>query len=317
MSIQNKPTDWPYRRYKGYQEDMQTAAASWFAARDLPVIEKKPYILAKKDLWPKQIVVPEVAKLVERAKADSHKEKKAFPLHRWVHHGLSSQAMLFNLIGPLMVANDQRLLRDIFDPAGSWPAGQVKAAFEYEDRKVFKEYQGQPTSIDLIVRHQSGQVLALVECKFTENEFGGCSVFEGGDCDGRNPAADLNLCYLHFIGRRYWSRMQEYGLLDGPIGRERICLLANHYQFFRLLLFAQYYKRPFTLLFDDRNPAFIAQGEAGDRGLVPFLMTFVPEHLKTSIILLPMADVVEKIRTSGRHPWVVEFAKKYGLQESL
>ncbi len=77
--------------------------------------------------------------------------------------------------------------------------------FEYSQRSVFNEDSGQPTSIDLVLRAPEGEVSAFVECKFVEREFGQCSVFTGGDCDGRNPASDLSLCYLHHIGRRYWN----------------------------------------------------------------------------------------------------------------
>ena len=80
---------------------------------------------------------------------------------------------------------------------------------EYEDRSIFKEDQGQPTSIDLVITSPDDVPEIFIEAKFVEQEFGGCSVFQSGDCDGRNPAVNHELCYLHHIGRQYWSLMQQ------------------------------------------------------------------------------------------------------------
>ena len=40
----------------------------------------------------------------------------------------------------------------------------------------------------------------FVESKFVEKDFGGCSVFRNGDCDGRNPVSDPSDCYMHHLG---------------------------------------------------------------------------------------------------------------------
>ena len=78
---------------------------------------------------------------------------------------------------------------------------------------MFNENYGQPTSIDLVVEGGAGETLYM-EAKLVEPGFGGCSVFRQGDCDGRNPVGDLSQCYLHHIGRLYWDRLREHGLLD-------------------------------------------------------------------------------------------------------
>ena len=70
------------------------------------------------------------------------------------------------------------------------------------------------------------------EAKLVEKEFGGCSAFAKGDCDGHNPAKDFNLCYLHHIGRRYWELMGKHGFLDGPLAKDSVCIMASYYQFF-------------------------------------------------------------------------------------
>ena len=143
--------------------------------------------------------------------------------------------MLFNLIGPLIVRQDLSHLKIAFEKNNiSWPEGQLKANLEFEDRNIFNEDAGQPTSIDLILQQsETGLPRIMVEAKLVEREFGGCSVFSAGDCDGRNPAGDFSLCYLHHIGRKYWELLKKYGFLNGPIGKDSTCLLSIHYQFFR------------------------------------------------------------------------------------
>ena len=128
--------------------------------------------------------------------ANRHEQAKlGYPLHRYLHHGLSSQAMLFNLIGPLIVRDDLKPLKVSIERIGlDWPEGNVKAAFEFENREVFQENQGQPTSIDLVIGEDLERPNIFIESKFVEKEFGGCSLFEKGDCDGRNPVPDFSIC---------------------------------------------------------------------------------------------------------------------------
>jgi hypothetical protein len=306
---------WPYPRHRHFQAALRHAAAAWFAARSLPVRPRMPYILARWDDWPQNLILPEVAAYIRQVRAARAEQGQGFPLHKYVHHGLSSQALLFNLIGPLILADD--LLP--FQAAGArrglhWPAGPLAAYFEYEDRAVFNEDSGQPTSIDLVLKSPAGAPQLFVECKFTETEFGGCSIYAQGDCNGQNPASNLSLCYLHHIGRRYWTLLAKHGFLDGPLGQQKTCMLANHYQFFRCLLFALEHGAPFVLLGDARSPVFDSDGHQGRRGLLPLLEGFVPDEKRSQIVSLRVQDVVRAIRESGRHPWITEFETKYGWQ---
>jgi len=143
--------------------------------------------------------------------------------------------MLFNLVGPLIVRQDLSPLEIAFKRNNIfWLEEKLKASLEFEDRRIFNEDAGLPTSIDLII----GLPRIVVESKLVEREFGGCSMFTAGDCDGRNPTGDFSLCYLHHIGRKYWDMLNKYGFLNGPIGKDATCILSVHYQFFREVLFA-------------------------------------------------------------------------------
>jgi hypothetical protein len=80
-------------QHKKFVEQMRKNAAGYFRKREYLTSGRQPYILKEKKDWHNNIILPEVANLIQ---SDGCK------LHRWIHHGLSSQAMLFNLIGPLL-----------------------------------------------------------------------------------------------------------------------------------------------------------------------------------------------------------------------
>ena len=313
MSSRSKALTWPYPRHQAFEETLRKASAEWFAAREYAVQPKMRYLLARWEDWPKNIILPEVATYIieERARRSA---KKGFPLHKYIHHGLSRQAMLFNLVGPLIVRQDLAPLEISFGRNNiPWPDGQMNASLEYENRSVFKEDVGQPTSIDLIIQDESGSPRIFIEAKLAEREFGGCSVFSAGDCDGQNPTGNFSLCYLHHIGRRYWELLKTYAFLDGPIGKEATCILSVHYQFFREVLFALEMDCTFVLLYDERNPTFIWEGPLGKRGLMPLLLSFVPDDLHDRVTMLSVQQVVWAINSTGRHEWIEKFESKYGL----
>lgn len=306
---------WPYKRQQEFEHELRRAAGAWFESQGYAVSKRYPYILAEWEQWPQNIILPEVTQLIERERADRQQARVGFPLHKYIHHGLSSQAMLFNLIGPLVVRGDLASLQAALAYADvPWPSGEVKAAFEREDRQVFNEDSGQPTSIDLVIEGDSDSPALFIEAKLVEKEFGGCSVFQAGDCDGQNAANDHSLCYLHHIGRLYWQRLGEFGFLRGDMKASPVCLLAAYYQFFREVLFALVKGGVFVLLYDERNPVFYRSGVLEPRGLMPFLTQFVPEQHRHRVRSLTIQQVVMAIEESGRHyDWIGEFRQKYGI----
>ena len=123
--------------------------------------------------------------------------------------------MLFNLVGPLIVRQDLSPLEIAFKRNNIfWLEEKLKASLEFEDRRIFNEDAGLPTSIDLIIQEETGLPRIVVESKLVEREFGGCSMFTAGDCDGRNPTGDFSLCYLHHIGRKYWDMLNKYDYIN-------------------------------------------------------------------------------------------------------
>ena len=306
---------WPYPHFRHYQKEMRECATRWFLKRGYPVQRKYPFILQSRDDWRSNIILTEVTDYIEQVRDERTRRKESFPLHQYIHHGLSSQAMLFNLVGPLVVRDDLNAMCEAFIAAGSeWPRGPVTAYLELEDRDVFNEHQAQPTSIDLAIGSEGGSYSIFVEAKLVEQEFGGCSVFRGGDCDGRSPAQDHENCYLHHIGRRYWSCLDERGFLKGQMGAGPLCMLASYYQYFREVLFALEKGGDLAFLIDERSPVFVAQGRDRIRGLIPFLEGFLPRGIQERVHTVTIQDVVTAIGRSGRHgDWIAEFKEKYGI----
>jgi len=306
---------WPYPRHDTFEARLHEAAARWFSAKGFQTQKKYPYILGEWEDWWQNIILPEVAAYVRSERERCQAESKPFPLHKFAHHGLSSQAMLFNLVGPLVVRQDLAPMREAFAEQGvPWPDGVVMAKFELEDRAVFNEDSGQPTSIDLVLQGSEGTAPLFIESKFVEREFGRCSVFAKGDCDGRNPSYNRNECYLHFLGRTYWDRLDAHGFLASPLFAGPICPLACYYQFFREALFALQKGGYFVLLYDERNPTFVCAGSDGRRGLLPFLLSHLPGGALAKVKHVTVQAVFASIMASGRHSdWTGEFARKYGL----
>ena len=308
---------WSYIRHEEFVETLREAAEKWFNAHDKEIRGKMKYCLATHKMWAENIICREVEDYI-RNEQEVNRGKSPFILHKYVHHGLSSQAMAFNLLGPLVVRKDFAPLEAALAKIGiEWSEGEnPEARFEYDERNVFKEDVGQPTSIDFYLEGKGGKL--FIEVKLTEKEFGGCSIFAGGDCEGRNPYPDkLGSCYLHHIGRKYWIELKKHDFSHARLLNGAICPFANYYQFFREVLFALHQKGTFVLLHDERNPAFLRRAATGEEegGLWSFLYEAIPHSLRHRVGRLTIQSLVKEIEKSGRHnDWIGEFKEKYGLK---
>lgn len=166
--------DWPYPRHNQFIKHLKKAAKDWFETLDCNVHPTYNYCLAEWNDWHSNIILPEVASYIDDIRVKRAGNSQGFPLHDYVHHGLSSQALLFNLIGPLIVRGELEPLRKAVYSSGLiWPGSSEQVFLEYEDRSVFNEDSGQPTSIDLVIGNPEFSGSLFIECKFVETEFGG------------------------------------------------------------------------------------------------------------------------------------------------
>lgn len=315
MNGRQRAKEWIYPRHTEFESELRNSSSEWFIKNNFQVHSKMPYCLDSLDNWRNNIILSEVADYIENFKNESERNNKPFPLHKYAHHGLSSQAMVFNLIGPLITRNDLNPLTVLLETKGLVDKLE-KAQFEYEDRSVFNEDTGQPTSIDLVLFDTNNNPRIFIESKLIEAEFGGCSVFKKGDCAGGNPINDLQECFLHFIGRKYWNLIEKYGFSE-IIKNEKICILVNYYQFFREILLSIEKDGFFVLLSDERSPVFNYQNGVKVRGLIPLLKELVPEKFKDRIVLVTVQEIVNSIKNTARHEdWINEFDLKYGLKKA-
>ncbi len=316
-NIKSTCNAWPYPRHSRFERMLRKAARRWFESHDYDTHARKPYMLARFDLWRQNIILDEVSEYIQGESEKNREQGTCYPLHKYLHHGLSSQAMLFNLVGPLIVRKDLEPLRDIFTESGiMWPGNNCRAEFEYDDRNMFNEVTGQPTSIDLVINDASGRPRIFIEGKLVERDFGSCSLYTSGDCNGMNPAKDPTRCYLDFIGRTYWKLMKRHGLLAGPILSDSTCIMANHYQFFRELLFSMQNGGSFVLFCDGRSPTFWLKKDDVEMGLMPLLLRLLPADVRGRVAIVTIAQVIRAIRQTARHDdWVAEFERKYGLDD--
>lgn len=314
LNSRQRAQTWPFPRHKTFVAGLREAAAAWFEANNLPTHSRMPYCLAEWADWRSNIILPEVADYITRQSAAARENNAPFPLHKYLHHGLSSQAMAFNLLGPLVTRNDYQPLSELFRARGVPGSEDIRSAcFEYDDRKVFNEDAGQPTSIDIVLHDAGDKPRVFIEAKLVEQEFGGCSVFAAGDCSGKNPVGRKDDCFLHFIGRKYWPLMAHHGITASLAGDTQ-CIFTTHYQFFRELLLAVEKGGVFVLLSDERSPVFHCRADKRQSGLMPFLTGLLPESLRARVVSISIQEAVEYIKSSSRHDdWISAFEKKYGL----
>ncbi|MHC1778931.1 MAG: hypothetical protein AB9922_01685 [Bacteroidales bacterium] len=314
MNSRQKAKEWIYPRHNKFKSELRNSSSEWFIKNGFQVHSKMSSCLNSIENWRNNIILLEVADYIENFKNESKKNGKPFPLHKYAQHGLSSQAMVFNLIGPLITRNDLSPLTAILESNGIVEKFE-KAQFEFEDRTVFNEDTGQPTSIDVVLFDKVNKPKIFIESKLAEAEFGGCSVFTNGDCAGGNPINNLQECYLHFIGRKYWILIEKYGFFE-KLKNEKICILVNYYQFFREILLSIDKDGYFVFLSDERSHVFNCQNGGKVRGLIPLLTEFVPDKYRDRIVLVTIQEIVHSIRNTGRHnDWINEFELKYGLKK--
>jgi len=289
--------------HQEYLKIMKNAAANWFSEKKMPARKDRNYVLPKHTDWIRNIILPEVSTYCQENISPSD-------IHTHANSGISSQIMLFNLVGPLIIANDLEPLKTAFIKADiGWPEKDARAEFEFSDPSILGETRQYPTSVDLLIRDGDDQPFLLIEAKLTERNFGGCSSFSNKKCEGLNPINDLSLCYLHNKGRLYWKLMLEFEYHQGQIKELKDCVLIEHYQFFRNALLASNFGRPFVVLHDARSPIFEKEG----KGLVFEIKNLIPEKHHHLLKSISIQQIITEIKSSGRHDWIIKFEKKYGL----
>jgi len=143
--------------------------------------------------------------------------------HRWALHHRSSQAFALNLFAPL----DSQHLGAVFALVGLEASSAGSIEFEYSDPDdrlgEIRPKSAHRTQVDVVIRGTSAtgeRIVALIEVKFTEADFGHCSAYENvanprrDNCRsaglfGGNPDDCFQLAN-HGAGRRtYYDHLAE------------------------------------------------------------------------------------------------------------
>lgn len=217
--------------------------------------------------------------------------------HRHFASLRSSQALAQSVFGGIAAFGRLDLLRDITAECGrpafftdhtGWTLG-----FEHEVEVLGEP---RPTSIDVLLSGPDRRV--AVECKFTETAFGTCSRPSLGPrdagyptqrCDGNYHAqAGRNeRCALTTIGVRYWDHLPS--LFAWPADRDHEpCPFGAVYQLARNAIAAVVTPEGHVdldwghslTLYDARNPAFQAGGEADRQWETAVAACLVPGLLR-------------------------------------
>lgn len=292
-------------------ENLHKQLSGYFDSKGYNVSSKYSYILAAWNDWGNNMISNSVNDYIKGEQTKCMKEGKPFPLHKYIHHGLSSQALLFNLLGVFIVDRRYFIFDEILKAAGVNATGKVNTVkLEGEDRDVFNETSGQPTSIDIVFDTDANEHY-FTEFKFTEAEFGGCSLFSGGDCDGRNPAKNFDMCFLHSIGRKYWELMKKHSLLTPTVVDDSRCAFVDLYQAYRVLMFSLEKQGSFILIHDERNPTFYTHTRHGPRGVYARFLEYLPTSVRQRCHLISKQQILHIIESFVSENWVDELKAKY------
>ncbi len=82
-------------RRRDLVSEVQRQTANYFSSKGYEVRRKNPHILARRETWKNNIILRGVADYIMAQKKHRKQQNLPFPLHKWIHHGLSSQACLF------------------------------------------------------------------------------------------------------------------------------------------------------------------------------------------------------------------------------
>lgn len=154
-------------------------------------------------------------------------------LHRWALHHRSSQAFALNLFAPL----DDRGRRAAFALVGLSASAPVTIDYEYSDPEDRLGETGPKsrhrTQVDVVMRGTSAEgerVVALIEVKFTEADFGHCSAYENPANNRRDVCCSAGLfggqpdvCFQladHGNGRRTYHDLLSGVPVNQPSGQQ-------------------------------------------------------------------------------------------------
>jgi hypothetical protein len=212
-----------------------------FARRErLQTEGERPWILAAEADWQKNLWQPLRGLRLLPSLVDKH---------RWAHHLRSSQAFALNLFGPLQASVDNPTFAWATEVWGKFFDGITAVQFEHpaagDPLEEATTNEPHRTRVDVRVEF-GGNRVALIEVKYTEPSFGGCSAHysEANETKDMCSAPGWNLgrmrsCYLERVKNRTYfedaaGSCFDFAAMDGYASDHRGCpFLGGLYQIMR------------------------------------------------------------------------------------
>ncbi len=253
--------------------------------------------------------------------------------HCGFHKLHSSQALAQSVFGAVSAFGRLDVLKGIaaecghrafFTDSDGW---RLEMEHAVDDINALNERKKSRTSIDVLLDRPGRRV--AVECKFMETEFGRCSrpALKPGDfsydrqrCDGSYhvQAGRRKRCSLTAIGIRYWQYLPR--IFDWAPDRDHDpCPFRAGYQLARNALAACFApdgsfdpnRGHVLLVYDKRNPAFAADGEAEKQWRDALVACRVPALLRR----VSWQRLSAALAAAPELEWLVEGLRaKYGIE---
>lgn len=256
--------------------------------------------------------------IVKKAAAEEEK-RRLFSLvpkrkrHTWFGSMKSSQALAQSFFGNLLIYGNLEWLRDLKSDDDNGPPAFGEADlspynFSMEHQVAMLD-ERRPTSLDAFI---SGRYRVSVECKLSEEGFGGCSRFSSRLCNGPLRKAR---CAVIEAGARYW----DYIPLLFKWTMEDECPLKANYQVARNVLAACVREDGVVspsighalVIYDQRNPEFSEEGNATK----VFLQTQQALSESQALRKISWQRIAAVLWKHEELRWLfLELEKKYGIK---
>ena len=263
----------------------------------------------------KNIIVNEAATEEEKKRLFSLVPKRK--RHKWFGSMKSSQALALSFFGNLLIYGNLEWLRDLKsddDNNNGLPAFGEADLSPYNfsmEHEVAMLDEPRPTSLDAFI---SGRYRVAVECKLSEEGFGGCSRFSTELCNG--PLREVR-CAVIEAGARYWDYIPQLFKWT----KDDECPLKANYQVARNVLAACVREDGLVspsigqalVIYDKRNPEF--SEKENENAAYVFRQTQQVLKEKQALRKISWQRIVAVMGKHKELGWLISALKeKYGIE---
>lgn len=271
--------------------------------------------------------LPSMKSQIEKALKQRRAQGKGIGYKRTVTNLLSSQAMCFNLLVPLL--QNKKFAVDIFNPLIGNVSEIISVDIEYTPPNSIFNDQSTWGGVDcdaLITyrNEKNDKAIITVETKYVETEFSKCSYRKKKrepEClyDTILDQDFLNCLYKSKKGYRYWDVAKNSGLykMDDIIGST--CQFGKElWQLFTNMTLAYAIAEEDRSIQDYKFIVICPKGNktlSDDGRLFDDFRKFLFDPNKFQVLYLEnIMDLLKEHSKGGKHIWINEFTAKYDIR---